>query len=581
MNRRTKILAILATAGAALAATPALAEPAPLVYEGQLSYLDAPVDSSADLRFRLFDSAEAGAQLGDTIELPATALTDGAFKATLDFGANASGWLEVSVRAPSGDGDYVTLSPRQRVEPGATSITDAQARAAALAAEARSNASLSISNRAPRDPLLDPQGAGLDPNPSAGGAGGFANPDDDHTFGPAGPFWQLTGSNIYYTGGNVSIGTTSAIRPLTVVTSTFDQAIRGINSSIGGYGVFGAALGAGGVNFGVFGISYSPDGSGVFGQANSGTGATFGVTGQSDSTTGTGVRGLATAVSGTPVAVRGINSGTAGWAGYFDGGEGAYIRGAGGINADSGDLRTADEASLIIEGSDAALELLSDDLQIIGSVINLKELLTNGTYVDHWSIGRQASGMGTSEFYISYENVGPNSTFSGIGIRIQTNGNTGIGRMATTNKLEVNGNASKTASGSWLANSDARIKTDVETVTDALDTLDRVRLVSFEYTDDYKADHDGIDERRYLNVIAQEFAQVFPEHVKGSGEYLPDGSEILQVDIHPLTIYSAAAVQELRTLVTDLESENDEQSSRIADLESRLELLESLILETP
>ncbi len=535
MNHARHIIMILAVAGTALAA-PALAEPTPLVYEGQLSYLDAPVDSSADLRFRLFDSAEAGAQLGDTIELPAHALTDGAFKATLDFGASASGWLEVSVRAPSGDGDYVTLSPRQRVEPGVTNITDAQARAAALAAEARSNASLSISGRSPRDPLLDPAGAGFDPDTGPGGAGGFGNPDDDHTFGPAGPFWQLTGSNIYYTAGNVAIGTTSPIRPLTVVTSTFDQAIRGINSSVGGYGVFGAALGAGGVNFGVFGISYSPDGSGVFGQANSATGANFGVTGLSDSTTGTGVRGLANAATGTATAVLGQVTSADGWAGQFVGGNGVYSQNGVSIGTTSNDALIRGEIS---SGFDPAVRIQID---------------------------------GATKLYMPDNgglSIGVFLTPPTDGLRVE--GATGIGRAPLSNMLEVGGNASKTTSGSWLANSDRRIKTEVETVTDALDTLDRVRLVSFDYTDEYKATHKGIDDRRYLNVIAQEFARVFPEHVQGSGEYLPDGSEILQVDIHPLTIYSAAAVQELRTLVTDLESENDEQSSRIADLESRLD----------
>ena len=76
-----------------------------------------------------------------------------------------------------------------------------------------------------------------------------------------------------------------------------------------------------------------------------------------------------------------------------------------------------------------------------------------------------------------------------------------------------------------------------------------------------------MDGRRYLNVIAQEFAEVFPEHVKSSGEKLPDGSEILQVDTYPLTIYSAAAVQELHR-------ENEALKKQLADQEARLRKLE-------
>lgn len=146
----------------------------------------------------------------------------------------------------------------------------------------------------------------------------------------------------------------------------------------------------------------------------------------------------------------------------------------------------------------------------------------------------------------------------------------GIGRDATANRLEVEGNASKSAAGDWLANSDRRIKQDIQTVESALDTLNRVRLVSFRYTDDYRAAHPSVTDRPYLNVIAQEFAEVFPDHVQSSGEKLPDGSEILQVDTYPLTIYSAAAVQELSRKV-------EEKDAKIAALEARLEKLERLM----
>src|SRR5262249_38539625 len=47
----------------------------------------------------------------------------------------------------------------------------------------------------------------------------------------------------------------------------------------------------------------------------------------------------------------------------------------------------------------------------------------------------------------------------------------GVGRDPATNPLEVEGAASKTAAGSWAANSDARIKTDIQTVDGAMETL--------------------------------------------------------------------------------------------------------------
>ena len=94
--------------------------------------------------------------------------------------------------------------------------------------------------------------------------------------------------------------------------------------------------------------------------------------------------------------------------------------------------------------------------------------------------------------------------------------------------------------------------------------------MEFRYTPEYLAAHPGSDDRRYLNVIAQEFQRVFPEHVQNSGEKMPDGSPILQVDTYPLTIYSAAAVQELHR-------ENRALKQTIAAQEERLRKLEAAL----
>lgn len=146
----------------------------------------------------------------------------------------------------------------------------------------------------------------------------------------------------------------------------------------------------------------------------------------------------------------------------------------------------------------------------------------------------------------------------------------GIRRAPATNALEVEGQASKSTAGNWLANSDRRIKTGIEPITGALEKLDRVRLVDFRYTPEYLAAHPDIEDKRYLNVVAQEFAGVFPGDVKSSGEMLPDGSPILQVDTYPLTIYSAAAIQELRRENEALKKTINEQEQRLLKLEKAL-----------
>ncbi len=180
----------------------------------------------------------------------------------------------------------------------------------------------------------------------------------------------------------------------------------------------------------------------------------------------------------------------------------------------------------------------------------------------------------------------PYATFAGVArtaenlaetVFVDDFGRVGIGRTPAIHKLEVEGNASKTTSGSWLANSDGRIKTNIAVVDAALDTLDKVRLVSFRYTDDYHAKHRSIEDRRYVNVIAQEFAKVFPDYVKGSGERLPDGSEILQVDAWPLTIYSAAAVQELHAKVKEKDAVIETLREKNTELEARLARIEAIM----
>lgn len=214
-------------------------------------------------------------------------------------------------------------------------------------------------------------------------------------------------------------------------------------------------------------------------------------------------------------------------------------------------VKPANDGRFVINktGSGPALEIIGSS----GSPANIQcnragssdrggiRFLTGAT--GYWGVGLYAIDN-------SNDLVVRNLQSSSDAIRVQSaNNNVGLARTATTNRLEVEGNASKTTAGSWLANSDARIKTDIQPVTNALSTLDRVRLRSYRYSEGYQAAHPVIEDRRYLSVIAQEFEEVFPDYVKGSGESLPNGEEILQVDTYPLTIYSAAAIQELHQLL--------------------------------
>jgi hypothetical protein len=114
MNRMCCIAALFAIAAARLAAeVPATAG---FTFQGYLRLAGSPASGPFDLRFRLFDAATDGTQVGANLTVADVPVSDGAFSTTLDFGAapfngNAR-WVEVSV-LDDGTGQYVALSPRQ------------------------------------------------------------------------------------------------------------------------------------------------------------------------------------------------------------------------------------------------------------------------------------------------------------------------------------------------------------------------------------------------------------------------------------------------------------------------------------
>ncbi|MBX3316461.1 MAG: hypothetical protein KF902_06300 [Phycisphaeraceae bacterium] len=142
--------------------------------------------------------------------------------------------------------------------------------------------------------------------------------------------WVQNNPNIFFTGGNVGIGTNGPVHRLSVQSGT-DRAV-GIyveNSTITGdptyglwaqslhttgRGVYGRAVAETGANIGVLGVTRSSTGHGVYGSASETSGVNFGVRGVTDSPLGFGVRGVAgaTGVGVNAVGVHGRSSGQSG-----------------------------------------------------------------------------------------------------------------------------------------------------------------------------------------------------------------------------------------------------------------------------
>lgn len=142
------------------------------------------------------------------------------------------------------------------------------------------------------------------------------------------------------------------------------------------------------------------------------------------------------------------------------------------------------------------------------------------------------------------------------------NGRVGVRRAPSAGyALEVEGEAFKTSgTGSWAVTSDVRVKREIEEIYDAAEVMMKLRPVRFRYTEEYLADHPGVEDKVYVNFIAQEYREVFPESVRASSDNsLPEGESILVMDSYNAQIYSIKAVQ-------DLILENQKQKEQIEEL---------------
>ncbi|MFO1488774.1 MAG: hypothetical protein U1F65_09875 [Verrucomicrobiota bacterium] len=93
----------------------AFAQGTAFTYQGRLNDGSSPANGAYDLAFALFDAASGGTQQGGALTNAATAVSNGLFTVTLDFGNQFAGparWLQIGV-ATNGNGAFATLSPRQ------------------------------------------------------------------------------------------------------------------------------------------------------------------------------------------------------------------------------------------------------------------------------------------------------------------------------------------------------------------------------------------------------------------------------------------------------------------------------------
>jgi hypothetical protein len=120
---RSLVVALVAlSGGGALGQTPTTA----FTYQGRLVSGGAPANGPHDLRFRLYDAATGGTQVGNPVCVDNVGVSDALFTVQIDFGRQFATtfprFLEIDVRADTGlncatGTGFSTLSPRQQLTP--------------------------------------------------------------------------------------------------------------------------------------------------------------------------------------------------------------------------------------------------------------------------------------------------------------------------------------------------------------------------------------------------------------------------------------------------------------------------------
>jgi|GEM_PF-1654103 len=197
-------------------------------------------------------------------------------------------------------------------------------------------------------------------------------------------------------------------------------------------------------------------------------------------------------------------------------------------------------SELILEDTDAQLQLISQQSGLYSSTIALTDVGASGGGAETWFIYKRANQLSI-----------------GFGFGVGDSMATGVQQY----DFGTNGTALKPGGGSWGVLSDRRLKHDIQPLTGALDQLLRLRGVRFEYNDDAIAR--GLTKAGpQIGFVAQEVAEVIPQWVGVAA----DGYEFISE-----TGTSALMVEALR----ELDQRNKDLAKQNASLTARLDALEA------
>lgn len=336
---------LLASALALALAVPVTAPAEPFTFQGFLEQSGAPLNGTANLAFKLFNSENGSNQVGSTITANAYPVLDGVFSIDLNFAGvmfqDEIRWLQVEVNG-------TPLGPRIEILPAplAGSTLALQGRRVSMSVPVTGQVLKWDGNQwAPQNDASGATysaGSGLSLSGTtfsvdfagSGAANTAARSDHGHygqVFSGSSALQGLNisqdsnspGSTALFAIAQAATGQTLGVVGVTnssssdtvgvlgnaTATSGSTQGVRGLtaSSTAGARGVFGHATASSGDVYGVHGRTDSPLGRGVFGLAANNSGISTGVWGQTASTTAgaRGVYGFAAATSGDVWGVHG------------------------------------------------------------------------------------------------------------------------------------------------------------------------------------------------------------------------------------------------------------------------------------
>jgi hypothetical protein len=197
--------------------------------------------------------------------------------------------------------------------------------------------------------------------------------------------------------------------------------------------------------------------------------------------------------------------------------------------------------------------------------------VSNGTGSSHVQIQASTGSTLNTSIYVDgntgYVGIDNGTTTPGAALDI------GGGDLNVQNNAFVTGNLSVTGVASCTAmawTSDVRLKTNIETLHDALSTVAKLRGTEYDFrSDEFPQQH--LPKGRQYGFIAQELEQVTPELVM----VRPNGYKAINyIGVIPII---TEAVKEQQQEIVSRDSEIVTQNAMIADLTNRLSKLETIV----